>query len=120
MDHPDIWGTPFPDRFNSLVSAIFETAGQEEDFARLMALSTYAVNTGSHVKSHVLAGIEAHMQDGVARRELRADVDLPLAARMAHGMVEGAMRAMMVDPSSDPGAIIRQIANASELWLGVD
>lgn len=119
MDRPDIWRTPFPDRFKSLVSAIFETAGQEEDFARLMALSTYAVNTGSHVKSHILAGIEAHLMDGVARKELRADVDLPLAARMAHGMVEGAMRAMMADPSRDRGAIILQIADASELWLGL-
>lgn len=117
MDQPGIWETPFPDRFKSLVSAIFEAAGREEDFGRLMALSTYALNTDTHAKSHVLAGIEAHMRDGVAREELRADVDLPLAARMAHGMVEGAMRVMMSEPSRDPAKVISQIADASELWL---
>lgn len=117
MNRPVIWETPFPDRFKLLVSAIFETARQEEDFARLMALSTYAANTGTHAKSHVLAGIESHMKDGVARNELRADVDLSLAARMAHGMVEGAMRAMMAEPSRDPAMVISHIANASELWL---
>lgn len=120
MDQPEIWGTPFPDRFTSLVAAIFETAGTEPDFARLMALSTYAINTGTHAKSHVLTGIEAHMQDGVVRQELRSDVDLPLAARMAHGMVEGAMRAMMADPSRDPAQVIDHIADASNLWLRSD
>lgn len=117
MDRPGVWEVPFPDRFTSLVSAIFETAGEEEDLARLMALSTYAANADAHGKSHVLAGIEAHMRDGVARKELREDVDLSLAARMAHGMVEGAMRAMMAEPSRDPAAVIKQVANASELWL---
>ncbi len=117
MDQPEIWKIPFPDRFKSLVASIFETAGREEDLARLMALSTYATNTGAHAKSHVLTGIEAHMRDGVARKELREDVDLPLAARMAHGMVEGAMRALMAEPSRDPAMVISQIADASELWL---
>ncbi len=117
IDQKAIWETPFPKRFSALVGTIFEAAGKEQDFARLMALSTYAVNSGTHEKSHVLAAIEAHLQDGVARNELRGDVDLALAARMAHGMVEGAMRALMSDPSRDPGAIIAQIAEASELWL---
>lgn len=117
MDRKAIWETSFPKRFGALVGAIFETAGEEKDFARLMALSTYA-KAGAYDKSHVLAGIEAHMRDGVARNELRGDVDLVLAARMAHGMVEGAMREMTADPSRDPAATIAQIADASERWLG--
>ncbi|WP_299413963.1 TetR/AcrR family transcriptional regulator [uncultured Sulfitobacter sp.] len=117
MDQEELWEMPFPDRFHSLIAAIFATAGREEDFARLMALSTYAVNSGTHDKSHMLVGIAAHLRDGVQRNELRADVDIPLAARMAHGLVEGAMREMMAEPTRDPEMVITQIADASERWL---
>lgn len=118
MDAPEIWKTPFPERFSSLVGAIFVAASEEKDLAHLMALSTYAANTGEHEKSQVLGMIEAHMRDGVVRSELRHDVDLVLAARMAHGMVEGAMREIMVNPSRDPKSVIIQIADASSRWLG--
>lgn len=117
MDTPEIWQTPFPQRFGSLVEAIFVAARKEESLAKLMALSTYAAQTGEHDKSQVLGMIEAHMRDGVARSELRGDVDLVLAARMAHGMVEGAMMEMMVNTSREREAVIAQIADASTRWL---
>lgn len=118
MDIPEIWKTPFPERFSALVGAIFVAASKEESLAQLMALSTYAANTGEHDKSQVLGMIEAHMRAGVEKSELRDDIDLSLAARMAHGMVEGAMREMMANPSRDPEPVIAQIADASSRWLG--
>lgn len=118
MDVPEIWKTPFPERFGALVGAIFVAASKEENLAQLMALSAYATKAEEHSKSQVLGMIQAHLQDGVERSELRGDVDLALAARMAHGMVEGAMREMMVKPSRDPEPVIAQIADASARWLG--
>ena len=118
MDSPEVWKTPFPERFGSLVGAIFLAASIEKDLAQLMALSTYAAKTGDQEKSQVLDMIEAHMRDGVERSELRDDVDLVLAARMAHGMVEGAMSEMMANPSRDLESVITQIADASARWLG--
>ncbi|WP_299786324.1 TetR/AcrR family transcriptional regulator [uncultured Marivita sp.] len=117
MNDPAIRDIPFPERFTAIISAIFKAADRERDLARLMALSAYASHAGAHETSHVLHAIKTHLQDGMDRNELRADVDLPLAARMAHGMVEGAMRAMMAEPARDPAAVIAQIAQASELWL---
>ena len=117
MDTPEIWKTPFPERFGSLVGAIFLAAREEKDLSQLMALSTYAAKTADHDKSQVLGMIETHIKDGVERSELRGDVDLVLAARMAHGMVEGAMREMMVNTSREPETVIAQIADASARWL---
>lgn len=118
MDAPEIWRTPFPKRFGALVGAIFTAAKKEKSLAQLMALSTYAAKTADHDKPQVLGMIEAHLRDGVDRSELRGDVDLALAARMAHGMVEGAMKEAMANPLSDPDAVVEQIADASERWLG--
>ena len=120
MDDQTIWDTPFPQRFHALIGSIFQAAGAEIDLAALMALSSYAVNAGSHDRSAVLMQIEAHIRDGVTRKELRKDVDLKIVARMAHGMVEGAMREMMAEPSRDPHVIIAHIADASTRWLCED
>lgn len=118
MDVPEIWKTPFPKRFSALVGAIFVAASKEDSLAQLMALSAYAAKTADRDKLQVLGMIEAHMRDGVERSELRDDVDLALAARMAHGMVEGAMREMIADPFRDSNAVIEQVAEASARWLG--
>lgn len=117
MDTADIWQMPFPQRFDAVVRAIFDAASKQENLARLMALTAYAAKENPAEKSRVLGMIEAHISDGVARGELRRDVDLGLGARMAHGMVEGAMREMMADPDRDAGPIIGQIADAFARWL---
>ncbi|MEL6947541.1 MAG: TetR/AcrR family transcriptional regulator [Pseudomonadota bacterium] len=125
MDREDIWDTSFPQRFHAIILAIFEAASREEHLPRLMALSSYAANAvtpdksdkSMPEKSNVLGGIEAHLKDGMARKELRSDIDVALAARMAHGLVEGAMRAMMADPARDPADVITETANAATLWL---
>jgi len=86
MDAPGIWRTPLPGRIGFWVRAIFVAASKEENLSQLIALSSYAAKSGKHDKSQVLGMIEAHMRDGVDRSELRGDVDLVLAARMAHGI----------------------------------
>lgn len=117
MNTPDIWATPFPERFQKVVAATFEAARNEAHLPELMALSSYASGAESGQKRPMLQLIESHIRDGAARGELRSDVDPSLSARMAYGMVDGAMRAMMEGPSRDPAATIAAIADAYTRWL---
>ena len=117
MDAPSLWETHFPERFSGLIEAAFETARQQEHLAELMALSSFATNASKANNKPMIRKIEEHILDGIARHELRADIDPQLTARMAHGMVEGAMRAMMSGDSRDPQDVVTAISDAYARWL---
>ena len=117
MDTPVVWATPFPQRFTLVVSAMLSTAQKEANLAKLMALVSYASQPSSPDKSRILLKIEEHIQDGMDRGELRADVDPILTSRMAHGMVDGAMRELMTNPKRDAKETTRHIAEAYARWL---
>ncbi|MFK7753380.1 MAG: TetR/AcrR family transcriptional regulator [Sedimentitalea sp.] len=117
MDQDDVWDTPFPERFQRIMTAILRTADQEKDLAKLMAMSSFADRPHQDQKNSIFTRIEAHLRDGMAREKLRQDLDPALAAQIAHGMVEGAMRALMLDPERDPKAVVACLADASWRWL---
>ncbi|MEM8776886.1 MAG: TetR/AcrR family transcriptional regulator [Pseudomonadota bacterium] len=117
MDTAAIWETTFPERFEMIIVAMFETADQQTHFAELMALSGFSAKPTNMQKSPILSKIEAHIHDGIARGELRNDIDPPLAARMAHGMVDGAMRELMTNKMQDPVVTISHITDAYARWL---
>ena len=117
IDTPKIWKTPFPDRFEKIVAAIFETARSQTHLAELMALSAFAVQSEHLAKRPMLSQIEAHISDGAARRELRVDMDVPLAAAMAHGIVEAAMREMMSNANRKPADAMAHIVDVYKRWL---
>lgn len=117
MDTPEIWRTPFPQRFAEVVSAVLSTARDQQGLAELMALSAFASTSPSSGKKRMLEKIAAHIDEGMSRGELRGDLDLALAARMAHGMVEGAMRELMSNPDRNPSDTVAHVANAFSLWL---
>ena len=117
MDTPEIWSKPFPERFQAIVSAMFATAQAEEHFAELMALSSYSDQALCHHKRRILTKIEEHVQDGVKRAELRDDADVAIVARMAHAMVEGAMREWMANPDRNLDDTIAHIVDAYERWM---
>lgn len=117
MDTPDIWAAPFPQRFRDIVAAVVSSAGHQADLAHLMALAAFAPQSPRSDKHGMLGLIEAHIRDGAARGELRGDVDPALAARMAHGMVDGALRDLMTNPTRDPNAAVTHVADAYARWL---
>ena len=117
IDTPDVWGAPFPERFHLIIEAILTTAQQETDLARLMALSPYAAKPTAKPEHRILQMIEQHMRDGVARDELRDDLDIALGASMAYGMVDGAMRELMSNPARNPSETVTHIADAYSRWL---
>ena len=117
MDRPEIWQTGFPERFSVLVEAAFETGRREEHLAELMALAPLASHASHGTTKPMLQKIEEHIRDGIAREELRPDIDPALTARMAHGMVDGAMRALMSEPAQDPREAAAAIADAYARWL---
>ncbi|MEM9344008.1 MAG: TetR/AcrR family transcriptional regulator [Pseudomonadota bacterium] len=114
MDTDDIWATPFPERFTKITLAIVDEAAKAPDLAELMALASYAPKTAHQA---MLPKIEAHIRDGVARGALREDIDPGLAAQMAHGVMEGAMRALMAPNAPDPEAVVAHVADAYGRWL---
>lgn len=118
MDTPSIWQTRFPERFTHVIAAVLATAQKQEHLAALMALSAFASKATSTEASRMLTKIEAHIRDGIARGELRDDRDVALVARMAHGMVEGAMRDLMSNPNRNPEEIIAHVSDAYQRWLG--
>ncbi|MEM1235165.1 MAG: TetR/AcrR family transcriptional regulator [Pseudomonadota bacterium] len=117
IDTPEIWAMPFPARFSAVVSAILTTAKQEEDLAKLMALAAFAPTPHPADKQGILLMIENHMKDGLVRGELRADLDLRIASRMAHGMLEGALRELMSNPKRDPNHTVAHVTDAYSRWL---
>lgn len=116
MDTHEIWALPFPQRFKAIVSAILSTAGQEKDLSKLMALVAFAPNSASK-KQRMLLKIEQHLEDGMTRGELRGDLDLVLVARMAHGLVDGAMRELMSNPERNSDDTCVHIVDAYSRWL---
>jgi len=117
MSTQEIRSLSFPERFLAIVEAILATAGRHDDLAQLMSLAAFARQVEDPDAETLLTAIQAHIADGIDRAELRDDIDLPMAARMAHGMVEGAMREMMTRPSRDAALAARQIADAYARWL---
>ncbi len=117
MNSSEIWSAPFPQRFGMIVSAIFSTAQKEADLAKLMALASYTAQPSSEDKPRLLLKIEEHIRDGMDRGELRTDIDPALTSRMAHGMVDGAMRELMGNPTRDPQDTSKHIVEAYSRWL---
>lgn len=118
MDTPDVWALPFPQRFDAIISAILLTARKEKGLDALMALAAFAPQSSASQKQRMLSKIEQHLEDGVTRGEVRADVDLALVARMAHGLVDAAMRELTSNPARDPAVTIRHISDVFTRWLG--
>ncbi|MGL4239445.1 TetR/AcrR family transcriptional regulator [Tabrizicola sp.] len=118
MDDPEIWAQPFPERFQSIMRAVIDTAQAQQDLRPLMALASYAPKRGAKSDGGVLAAIERHLSDGEAKGQLRQNMDLSLVARLAHGMVEGALAELMTNPERSPDHVVEELALASWRWLG--
>jgi len=114
MDTSAIWDAPFPQRFADIVSAVLATAAKADDLAALMALAAFAPDYHGQA---MLRQIEAHILDGVAQGAMRDDVDPAIAARMAHGMVEGAMRELMANPARLSSEVVAAVSDAYSRWL---
>ena len=112
MDTPAIWEAPFPKRFGHIVEAMLATAALEDDLAALMALAAYAPD--QHGKA-MLRQIESHIADGIAQGTLRDDVDPAIAARMAHGMRDGAMRGRLANPDYPSDAVVASVQERLEV-----
>lgn len=117
FDAPAIWERPFPDRFSLIMFAVIDHAMKEKDLSVLMALTRFAA-PGTNSSGETIRGMIAkHLTDGVKRGELRRDLDIDLAARLAHGMVEGAMIELMTNPAREKEEVAQELALASSRWL---
>ena len=117
VDTPEIWGTPFPRRFTLVMQAVIEHALSERDLGRLMALTSFATPTQDTSCETMRGMIARQLSDGVERGELRNDLDVILAARLAHGMVEGGMIELMTNLNRTKQSVINELAFASSRWL---
>lgn len=117
MNHDAIRAKPFPERFSHIISNVLAAAQAQPDLPQLMALASFAPDTVANAPSPTIEQIAAHIRDGMQRSELRKGIDLRLAAHMAHGMVEGAMRDLMAAPARRPDDIVVHIADAYARWL---
>ncbi|MEL6324098.1 MAG: TetR/AcrR family transcriptional regulator [Pseudomonadota bacterium] len=117
MDTDDIWASPFPNRFTLIAKAVLETARSQSDLPALMALSSFAEQTDPNNKRAMISTIQRHVQNGIETGELRSNLDLPLVAYMAHGMVEGAMRELMTNSGRLPEETVESITDTFSSWL---
>ncbi len=118
MDHPKIWNVGFPDRFPLIMKAVVGHALGEKDLGRLMALAAFADPAKEPASQTIPDMIGRHLSDGVARGELRADLNVPLASRLAHGLVESAIIGLMTDPTLKQKTVLDELVYASSNWLG--
>lgn len=125
MRAPEVWAVPFPERFSRIIAAVLSAAQRETELAALMALAPFAATPHSNdqgtpaPKSAILDGIEAHLRDGMDRGELRTDLAPELAARLAHGLVEGGMRSLMAQPEVPQDEVAQALVDASRRWLAL-
>lgn len=117
IDTPIIWEKPFPDRFSLIMHAVINHAMNEKDLGILMALTPYAAPAANETGSTIREMISKQLADGVQREELRSDLNIGLAARLAHGMVEGAIIELMTNPDCEPIDVADELALASSRWL---
>ena len=117
IDTKEIWETPFPERFALVVEGVMKAAQGQPDLPALMALSSLAAPSNAPEKQPMLEKIAEHIQSGIDAGSLRDDVDPKLAAHMAHGMVNGAMRELMSNPDRAPKDMVHHIADAYAKWL---
>ena len=89
----------------------------QPDLPQRVALSSFAPDKVANAPSPITEQIAAQFSDGMQRSEPRKDIDLRLAAHMAHGMVEGAIRDLMAGPERRPDEIISHTADAYARWL---
>ena len=107
----------FPERISRVMQAVIDHALSERDLGPLMALTPFAAPVQDTSCETMRGMIARQLSDGVARSELRDDLDVVLAARLAHGMVEGGMIELMTNPNRAKQTVIDELAFASTRWL---
>ena len=117
MDDPLIWSTPFPQRFEIIMSRVIGFADEEESLGPLMAMAPYGVFDSGRSGDKVRSKISDHLQDGIDKGQLRAELDSKRSAILAHGMVEAAMIDHMMNRSLPKQQIIDELVEASTRWL---
>lgn len=117
IDSDKIWSTPFPERFRVNMQAIIDHATGDPHLPPLMAMAHYASQPKEPTPSALKSTIEAHLCDGIKRKELRADIDTALVAQLSHSMVEGGLLELMNNPSRSKSEIVDELVRAYSLWL---
>ena len=103
-------------RFDPLCEAVFDLIAETRERIAILSMTTGVVfDDGSLPGDRVRAAIEAMLADAIENGDYR-DGDPALLAACMHGMVEGAMRTFLRDPTPERRAQI--IATLPDLMRG--
>lgn len=117
IDAPAIWATPWPERFRAIFVAVFQTVAEDALGHRLMPLAPFAQAAGWRQGDAIRPVILRHLEQGIATGALRSDLDLPMTAAIAFGMVEGALAEVLADAAAPSGTAVDHLSAAAEAWL---
>lgn len=90
----------YEDRFDPMIEALMKEAEAAREIMPLYAMTRELVESADFVPGHaMIEAIKAQYQEGRANGAY-LDQDPAIVAPIAHGMVEGAMRAWMTKPTA--------------------
>lgn len=91
---------PFPERFRPMFSALLQCAQMHLEVMRLYAMTKELGFSADYQPGvAMISAIKQNYSEGVKEGEL-ADIDVEQVAFYTHGMVDGAMRYWMVEPTA--------------------
>ncbi len=89
----------YSERFCPMFEGLFKCAYDNREVMPLYAITKDLELSSSYQPGHaVIASIQAKLQEGIAAGEYRV-LDTEKAAYLMHGLVEGAMRYWMLNPT---------------------
>lgn len=89
----------YEDRFDPMIDALMKEAAAAREIMPLYAMTRELVESADFVPGHaMIEAIKVQYREGRAKG-VYVDQDPAVVAPIAHGMVEGAMRAWMMNPT---------------------